>query len=300
MAVLFLGAGFFQEARAGKILLVAADSGIRKAKEVEYFLRRVPPFSRAEELEIEIRKVPRNFVKCTTGLPDDVKIPEKYKHLYPKSCHKADKVPTRLVSCDHGPILKLMAETGSDRVLFVRPAKIYGGSGQGQVAVITEGTPPEIGLHELLHTFGLADEYPYDECSAPTYCQIYGPPTAINFAYFEDHSPYAGDSAARARHTQDIPWFMKIHPSTPITSGSSLGTPQADRIGLHPSLTCSEVYKPGRLRGWKPGRRETIMGPKGTTHIPEVYWDNILDGLNTRLRIETAQKPTEHPEEGFQ
>lgn len=112
-------------------------------------------------------------------------------------------------------------------------------------------------VHEYLHTLGFKDEYVYAHGVADLYCHAHH--SGANVVAIMPRSSYATDSTARSIHARQIPWMSYIVPSTLITSGSQLGTPDRfhEVTGLFKSDKCKNASKPISL--WKPGHGPNIM-----------------------------------------
>lgn len=232
-----------------KIVLITDEPSAASATAVREELLRTPPFSLISDLEISIAKVAPGAVSCNL-------------------------IFNRVVDCDPANLLTIAAENNTEHAIYIREDATYGGSG-GSVPVINSGSPPNMAIHEFLHKFGFADEYPYSAEEAHHYCSNARTP---NVAFFNDTPPYSSDGHARQEHSADIPWYGEIRPATLITSGSDLGTPRRGVVGLFRSVTCDNANPP--VASWKPGSEPTIMENLETNHIPRSYWPAILTGLN--------------------
>jgi hypothetical protein len=196
----------------------------------------------------------------------------------------------RLVECDHAALVNVAAEFSADHMLFVRESNFEGGSG-GAIPVILAGSRTGIGLHEWLHTFGLADEYAYKTEEAPFFCSGHN---WVNVAIFNDAPPYSGSGDVRARHATQIPWLATISPKAFLTTGDQLGSPHFGQVGIFKSATCSKVVPV--LKSWKPTGYTTVMEQVGTSYIPKPYWPAILSGLGvSQARITKLMKAANTP-----
>lgn len=186
----------------------------------------------------------------------------------------------RVVTCDSEAIIAHMAgENNADRVILVYDSASYGGA-SSSTAMVSVGLPTNGAIHELMHTFGFADDYMYaSACEADTYCPRWK--STPNSTIFQDSPPYPSDAVARARHSSQIPWFAQILPTTLITTGSQLGTPVRGAIGLYPGKQC--IYSSDHLKIWSPGDLPTVMETLNVSYIPKSYWPAVAEGLHTRI-----------------
>lgn len=240
------------------VITTDQDSG-QRANEVRRYLLRTPPFSQMENLEVKVVKVNNSRdLSCAGG------------------AHGID----RLVTCRSSELASLALQHGADRLVHITSNIKYGGSG-GQFAVANSGLPNAMVMHELLHTLGLCDEYKYSAADAQIYCPHIK--TAANVAVFKSVPPYASDEVAKRQHGSDIPWFGQIERTTPIVTGTQLGTPNPDKIGVFAAGVCSEAKPP--VETWKPGSKSTVMGDF-TDHVPRGVWNSVAQRLGTRIRGE--------------
>ena len=156
-----------------------------------------------------------------------------------------------------------------------------GGAG-GAVPIATINYPLNTMLHEMLHGWGLNDEYTYSQSEADYYChypKILKGPNAVSFAARES---YASDAEARDAHRDDITWLGYIN-GTPITSKAGaggalkLGTPAgpSDRApGLYSGSNCSL-----KMPSFRPYYEDTIMKTLSTTWIPPIHQKAVLAAI---------------------
>ncbi len=196
----------------------------------------------------------------------------------------------RVVQCDAAELVRLAAQFQADHALFVRNSPYEGGSG-GSIPVILSGSREGIGLHEWLHTFGLADEYAYERNEAALFCQK---KEFANVAVFNDQPPYFGSEDVRARHRDQIKWLPFLGKEAALTHGDQLGSPTLGNLGIFRSKTCDNVTP--ELRSWKPTGHPTIMEDPYSKYIPKPYWTVILSGLGlSSARIDELLKKTVAP-----
>lgn len=243
--------------------LILADSGaISQAEEFVSLMKRTAPFNQmGKQIVFEIKTIDPKKMNCKSG------------------CSSIQ----RLICCDIDYALKEAAPAHAHRVL-IATSTATGGAG-GRVAIAGTGYPPSTLLHELLHTYGLDDEYEYTISEAKQYCQGRGARSA-NVVSIRPREPYASDEQARALHGSEIPWFGEIQAPTLITSGTDLGTTpmaswkrvfaSAERrmtVGLYEGGSCNRV-----IPTWKPYFEDNIM-----KNLSEV----VIPPLHTRVILET-------------
>lgn len=250
-----------------KILIIADTGAASKATELQAFIRNTPPFNRMrpEDLNISIRTLSaqENRMNC-----------------------RADASITRNVTCDQGFLHRIQGrERASMAVALTSSPSDYGGSG-GQVPVGTINLPLQNFVHEMLHTAGLADEYPYETSDEQRrYCR--GSRRKMNLAYFRDIPPYASDAAARSTHQRDVPWMGRILASTPIINGTNLGTNIAQtegsqQIGVYTGGPCPADRR-GR-RSWIPYRDSIMRQIDMADHnVYPLYEQAFIDYIQPRL-----------------
>lgn len=291
---------------ASTITIITDELSAEKAREVQALLKRTPPFSRMKTLKVNVSAKKINCSTVSGPQPTDTTTTSVQEEYLPESCRTkgAGDDPTlslqRLIQVDCGSALAtVQAETNSDYLIFVKDDKSYGGSG-GSFPTMTTGSPATVGVHELLHQMGMADEYEYSTaCEADLFCVAattreksskpgYLPSDSYNVTTFEDHPPYQNDARARAMHSSQIPWYSAIQSRTKITTGSNLGTPPGDNvIGLFRGQTCNKSS--GRLKSWVSGNKMTLMESISTNYIPEHYWPTIAAALGETLEQQTPK-----------
>ncbi len=229
-----------------------------KAREVLSTFKNTYPFNQFE-IDFEIKTVSAGDLNC-----------EPYRFKKPDG---TEEVINRNLTCHSSNIAREAAKNGIDQALIVKNVEAYGGSG-GSIPVMSIGSPPEMMLHEYLHTLGLCDEYEYKASEAGEYCDMSGP----NMTFIEpDPEGYPSDAKARNKHSDKIPWYSFIKPQTLITRGTPLtlgtdlvnnsvhATPNSTNapsvmgaaIGLYEGKTCKNANPPKKT--WQPGREASIM-----------------------------------------
>jgi len=229
-----------------------------KAQEVVATFKNTYPFNQFD-IDFEVKNVTASELNC-----------EPYRFTKPDG---TEEVINRNLTCHSSNIARDAARNGADQAMIVKNVTEYGGSG-GSIPVMSIGSTPRMMLHEYLHTLGLCDEYEYKASEAGEYCGIDGP----NMTFIQpEASGYSSDGNARAKHSDDIPWYGFIKQQTLITRGSplTLGTDSVDNsihatpnstnspsaigaaIGLYEGKTCKNANPPKKT--WQPGREASIM-----------------------------------------
>jgi hypothetical protein len=179
----------------------------------------------------------------------------------------------RLVKCDSARLAVIGAQFQADHILFIHDSPFEGGSG-GDVPVVLAGSRETIGLHEWLHTFGLADEYAYAKQEAPFYCRK---KDWVNIAIFNDEPPYSGSRDVRARLAEQVPWLKWLSPQAVLSHDGQLGTPEIGATGIFHAKTCQNLEP--MVRAWQSAGQTTIMESALSNYIPKTWWPTILSGL---------------------
>ena len=192
------------------------------------------------------------------------------------NCRNDNPASPRSIRCDREYALSLGTSPAHLTAIFTSRAS--GGSG-GRVPIASLDYPLPTMLHELLHAWGLNDEYTYSASEAEYYCSnpkiVKGP----NTASFSLPGPYSSDRDARAVLSDRVPWLDAIV-SLPVTGPAdqngmlTLGTqPSADdgSPGLFSGSNCSLV-RPS-FRAYK---ADTIMKSLSSTWIPPVHSKAVL------------------------
>lgn len=296
-------------AHAKKLLIVTDQPSAAKAKEIQQLITSTTPFKllKSSEFTVEVKVVDINShpVKCA---PKVIKYTDKeiesLKYYSEKNgipiskeqlaLYKKGYTIDRLVDCDKDALAQIGAQYQADRMMFVHESAWEGGSG-GDVPVILSGSRSGIGMHEWLHSYGLADEYAYRKEEAPFYC---GQHQWANVAIFNEQPPYRSSDDVRTRHHDQIPFLPYLSNNAVLITGEHLGSPKAGNLGIFPSKTCTNVTP--TLQSWKSSSYATIMEDPASTYIPKPYWPAILSGLGvSSARIDslmkTAVAPTWNP-----
>jgi hypothetical protein len=302
---------------AAKILIVTDEPSQKKATDAKRMIEITPPFSLFKNLSITIRTVSKDLVRCTAQLaekPDD-DAPESCKKQY-QIANSRDETgqdsvakfnaqvaierSKRLLICNTAEaLMDIVGQENADKTIYIKDSSVSAGSGGPSSIVFSTSSPTTVVIHELLHSLGFADEYRYEStCEADTFCQFWKKPErSFNIAIFADSPPYESDSAARKKHASQIPWYGSIKPSTLITTGSDLGTPNEDVVGLFRAHVCDLAES--KIKSWKPGGNNvTVMESLATNYIPEVYWQRIADRLGEKLETKNTSKLDETPAKG--
>lgn len=296
-------------AHAKKLLIVTDQESGAKAREIQQLITSTTPFKllKASEFTVEVKVLDRKTkpVKCS---PKVIKYTDKEieslkywseKNGIPLSKEQLSKYKKgytigRLVDCDKQALASIGAQFQADRMMFVHESPWEGGSG-GDIPIILSGSRSGIGMHEWLHSYGLADEYAYNKEEAPFYC---GQHHWANVAIFQEQPPYRSSDDVRVKHRDQIPFLPYISKNAVLITGEHLGSPKAGNLGLFPSKTCANVTP--ALQSWKSSSNPTIMEDPYSTYIPKPYWPAILSGLGvSRDRIDSlmtsAVAPTWNP-----
>lgn len=190
----------------------------------------------------------------------------------------------RIIRCNMDYILSL--GTSPTHMTAVFTSRGSGGAG-GAVTIASIDYPLPAMLHEMLHTWGLQDEYIYSQSEADFYCgygKILKAPNTSAFAVMET---YGSDAEAGNRHREDIPWFDYIRApitaldeNAPAAAGVArlqLGTPKAPGFmgpGLYQGSNCSR-----KLPSFRPYGFDTIMKTLSTTRIPPIHQKAVLKAI---------------------
>jgi hypothetical protein len=303
-AIALLGV-FNSTAMANKLLILTDEQSGAKAHEIAKLIQSTLPFKllKSSEFTIEVEVLDPKIkpIACAAkriqytdaeiyslqywskakGIEISAADLQKYKDGY---------TIDRLVECDTPTLASLGVQYQGDRMLFVHTSPYEGGSG-GSIPVILSSSRSSIGLHEWLHTFGLADEYEYAQQEAPFFC---AKTDWVNVAIFNDAPPYAGNDDVRIRHKDQIPWLPYLSATAALTTDGHLGSPEFGNLGIFRSRTCKLVTP--ELKSWKPTGYPTIMEDPFTNYIPKPYWPAVLSGLGiTPDRVTALMKTTVVP-----
>ncbi len=204
----------------------------------------------------------------------------------------------RLISCDASYIFQEAASVGPHRVLVTTSSAVGGaggtGAANGPLAIAGAGYSVPTLLHELLHTYGLADEYEYTESEANTYCKENGHP-APNSVSFEPRLSYASDAEARSIHGGQIPWYGDILLSTLITTGSELGSSPVTGLRKVFSGRVAGLFRGGncnkKVPTWKPYFEDNIMKNHNVVDIPPIHAKAIVRAMSAERGADITLLP---------
>lgn len=254
-----------------KIVLITDDNSDAKAREFETYLRSQPPFDRIDPADLQIvrQKAPTGSMNC-------------------QSPHPETENSRRLVTCDQRALRRVQRQAKGDFAVAITSAPSYYGGSGGQIPVATVESPNHVLLHEMLHTYGLEDEYPYTGDEIARYCKPghAGP----NMAFFKDVPPYASDPAARVTHAGDVPWMGRISADMPITQLPALGSPSrsvtrgTQQIGLYRGGNCPD--RPDGKKSWKPYGTSIMNG-----HEDDFMYPIYADVVSARIRRSIGREP---------
>lgn len=249
-----------------RIMIIADQDATGRANEFKTYLRQnVPPFNRMQDadLQIDIRTLSQaeNNMNCqsTPGIE-------------------------RLVTCDSAFLQGIAGN--SLAVAITSIPDVNGGSGGG-IPVGTTKLPFPMMVHEMLHTAGISDEYPYETSDEQTrYCG--NPQATSNYAYFKPGPPYATEGEARTRHTPDVRWMPRILAGTPIRpSAETLGTPEASllrpgeqKIGLYRGGKCPPV---DGKESWRPYPNSIMRSQESDPTVYPVYEQALVNYVRDRI-----------------
>ncbi len=281
---------FSTQVHAIKYVIFTDQADPKKAQEVIEVMKNTYPFS-VHKVEFEIVKLKSSELNCGSRHQDT-----------------SGKTIERLVTCDDSGFTAWASRKGGDQAMIIKDLPHHGGAGaSGGIPVMTTASSPRVMLHEYLHVLGLCDEYEYAANEADAYC---GPNVVNtpNTTYIEPRSGYANDAEARSAHSNEIPWYGDILRTTPIVSGSQLGTGSASNEKEAPNnskipavlaepvgLFKGKVCKNSTLKktAWVPGGRKTVMDDyeAGLGAQTEKIVDKILKSKGTPSREFTFFQP---------
>ena len=172
-------------AHASHLVILTDQPSGAKAREIKRLIETTLPFKALNRNElsitVEILDPKRTPIECHTlhvkYTKAEIRSLEYWAKKQGMTLTKEDlrkfregyDIP-RSIECDRSELARIAARFQADHALFVRDNPYEGGSG-GDIPVILSGSREGIGLHEWLHTFGLADEYQYAKNEAAMFCQ---------------------------------------------------------------------------------------------------------------------------------
>lgn len=263
LASLFISQGAAAAEGQYKIVVFTDEGAEARANEYKTYLKSKPPFSEmGDKLNIAVIKLTQDEMDC-------------------------NKSPTldRIVTCNESALIrKQSAEGGQLAVAFT--SKVTGGGSGGTIPVATKDYPIETMLHEMLHYYGINDEYVYEsQAHIDAYCGVSQRSSWPNSAYFNQAPPYADEAGARAKHAPDVSWMGGIPSSNPILNGGSLGSKPVHAakgmqvLGLYKGGTCEKV-----VETWRPYNNSIMRSiGYGTDDTIYPYYADII-----RKKIESA------------
>ncbi len=219
--------------------------------------------------------------------------------------NRASTDGARGISCDNGYLTRMKRREGAQQAMvFTAGGQGQMGSGGNIPVVNTNGIAPglvqQVATHELLHAYGLCDEYNYDRADARRLCSVVG--NAPNRAILGPPTSYT-DAAARSAHGGDIPWFNTIPEDRPIVTGDTLGSPPGpqDEEGLFLGGNCSNLPLMGRTARhiYRP-YHNSIMRQLNNRPIPEYYAQQVAEkireqrGQSRRWRLGNGSRQGNH------
>ncbi len=254
-----------------KIIIVTDSEAYSKASEFKNYLITKPPFSRmGDSLQIELVSMDAEKMNC--------------KNDHPSS--------PRIITCNRDLIYKTQSNYDAHLSLAFT-SKGSGGAG-GDIPVASMDYPIQTMFHEMLHTYGLDDEYDYSKSEQSVYCE--SPVSSANVVYFKDTPPYKTDSLARSKHAREVHWMGQIPIKQLITSGSDLGSQSLVKmnIGLQPlGLFRGGSCNNEALPGWRPYQSSIMKGYEDDTIYP-IYEEAILRNIESAVGRKTTLPPAEH------
>jgi hypothetical protein len=190
----------------------------------------------------------------------------------------------RIISCDKNYITSL--GTSPVHMTGVFTSRGSGGAG-GSLPIMSIDYPLLGMLHEMLHTWGLQDEYTYSKSEADYYCKYSSILKAPNTTAFLTLENYTSNANARTHHWNDIPWIRDIQ--TPITTSSGtvsttindsplmMGTPITSEDmepGLYSGSNCSR-----KLPSFRAYKIDTVMKTFSSSLIPPIHQKAVLKAI---------------------
>lgn len=265
------------EAGPYKIIVFADEGAVARAEEYKTYLLAKPPFSEmGENLNIEIKSLTKEEMGCSKHATLD-----------------------RIVTCNESDLLrKQSAEGGQLSVAFT--SAVTGGGAGGTIPVATIDYPIETMLHEMLHYYGINDEYAYEtQAQFDAYCTPEARAKWPNSAFFNPAPPYTDDPGARSKHASAVGWMGSIPADNLILNEGVLGSKSVAAakgtqvMGLYAGGTCEKV-----LGTWKP-YGNSIMRSIGAGSDDTIYpyYANIIrekiTAANTRIARGERTPPPE-------
>ncbi len=253
-------------------IVMMTDSGAKdRADEFKKYLLTKPPFNKLDPKELEFKVVTLS-----------------QKEL---NCGNRNKKSPRVINCDDKKLNTIKAKEEANLAMVFTSAAT--GASGGDIPKASKTSDVAAMMHEMLHTFGCADEYEYSASEAEVYCSPTRP--APNIAFFKDRPPYKSDSEARVRHAKDVPWMGRIDKVRYITQGSQLGSSAKSSgegnqvISLYRGGSCNKV-----IPTWRPYPNSIMKGYTDQTIYP-FYEEIIVKGMESQLGRKLKFKKVDKP-----
>lgn len=254
-----------------KIIIVTDTEAYPRASEFKNYLITKPPFNRmGDGLQIELVNMDADKMNCKNDNPSS----------------------PRIITCNRDLIYQTQSNHNAHLSLAFT-SKGSGGAG-GDIPVASKDYPIQTMFHEMLHTYGLADEYDYSASEQTLYCE--NPKSNTNVVYFKDSPPYKDDGLARSKHSDKVHWMGQIPIEQLITSGTDLGSqslrsiaPGYQSLGLFRGGSCNNETLPG----WRPYQSSIMRGYDDDTIYP-IYEETILRNIESAIGKKILLPPAEH------
>jgi len=249
------------------VLVTDPESRTRAEDYKNYMLARAPFNQLGNQLEIVITEMSDADMSCSNDMPSS----------------------PRIISCSTSKLNQRKQQLDGHHVAAFTD-NATGGAG-GQTAIASKDYPLNTMMHEMMHMYGLADEYCYENSEVEVYCNP--PRRGPNVAMIQPNPPYADKGVALSKHGEKIGWSSEIHAPTPLTQGTTvLGTPDGnygESAGLFEGGHCSnkaglaeKVYRP---------YANSIMKSLSVDTIQPFYQARILEAMESARgrRFETVR-----------
>lgn len=231
-----------------------------RAEEFKEYLLKKPPFNKlGEKVKISIVELSVETMGCKNDLAG----------------------APRVIKCNSTKLFLLKAVARA-HLAMAFTSQGTGGSG-GPIPVASKDYPIQTMFHEMLHSYGLDDEYEYSEDEKGVYCnQLIESP---NIVYFKDIPPYVDDASARNKHKKDVPWMGGIPADKLITNGTDLGSSDVEKgkgeqtLGLYRGGACNGVKQ---TSAWRPYLNSIMKGFSDDTVYP-IYEEVILKSIESAI-----------------
>ena len=261
-----------QEVEPYRLVLVTDPESRTRAEDYKAYMLSKPPFNQlGNQLDIVITEMSDADMSCSNDMP----------------------ASPRIISCSTSKLNKRKRDLDGHHVAAFTD-NATGGAG-GQTAIASKDYPLNTMMHEMMHMYGLADEYCYKDTEVEVYCNP--PRRGPNVALIAPNPPYANKGEALSKHGDKIGWTSEIHAPTPVTQDTTvLGTPSGEygeSAGLYEGGHCSnktgmaeKVYRP---------YENSIMKTLSVDKIQPFYQARILEAMESaRGRRFEARRPVEN------